>query len=185
MATKTTKVTEEEVKHDRITPDDFDAADAVDEALDNEEPTEEVEDDVADVEEVETEEEDGDDEEDDPAPSPKKSQKQKTREKIRNRTQISEVELRKQYVSKARRMKELLASQPQVPWFIPLSHGESENSTETVIINGHMEIYPKGKQIIVPLQIQQVLAAAYGIDTSETERQFNIAKNPRLQEPLG
>lgn len=199
MANKTTKKSEEkETKHERITPEDFNASDAVDEALENdseevkeattEEPTDTPAEDLDELDEDLDDEEDDEEEEEDeePAPAPvKKSQKAKTREKIRNRTRISDAEARANHLSKARRMKEILAAQPQVSWFIPLAPGESENSVETVILNGHMEMYPKGKAITVPLQVMQVLAAAYGIDTSETEQRFNIAKNPRLQEPLG
>lgn len=58
---------------------------------------------------------------------------------------------------KAEIMRHKLASQPKVAIIIPLSPGEKEGSTESVILNGYRINVRKGIYVQVPQQVAQVI----------------------------
>jgi hypothetical protein len=59
--------------------------------------------------------------------------------------------------SKARAMKEKLASQPKVRVFIPLAAGEKQGVTQSVVLNGYPMYIRKGSYVEVPQSVADVL----------------------------
>jgi hypothetical protein len=70
---------------------------------------------------------------------------------------------RVRYDKRAHRMKEVLQSQPQVKFAIPLAMGEKKGAYETVQINGYKLTIMKGVMVDLPQQVVELLSDKYQI----------------------
>ncbi|MBX3498110.1 MAG: hypothetical protein KF889_01600 [Alphaproteobacteria bacterium] len=59
--------------------------------------------------------------------------------------------------SKARAMRDKLASQPKVRVYIPLAPGEKQGVTQSVVLNGYPMYIRKGEYVNVPQSVAEVL----------------------------
>lgn len=70
------------------------------------------------------------------------------------------------YEKRAHKMKEVLQSQPQVSFMIPLGIGERKGAYDTVQINGYKLTIMKGTMVKLPQQVVDLLAAKYEVEMS-------------------
>jgi hypothetical protein len=83
----------------------------------------------------------------------------------------------------AKAVKEALAQQPKVDFYIPLEPGEKMGAFETVTINGYRLEIKKGMMVAVPRQVAEILANMLNISTS-AGMEHRVDSNEKRQEAL-
>lgn len=106
----------------------------------------------------------------------------------------------KKHKSKADRMRDQLAAQPQVQIFLSLEHGESAGNVEETevngrrvtktsgtiekfIMNGYVTYVPKGKPFLVAKQIAELLGQSQ-VDTANAGKNISIDRDRDVKDAL-
>jgi len=80
-------------------------------------------------------------------------------------------------LSKAEAMKRKLEAQPKIPIMIPLAPGETEGSTQSVILNGYRMNIRKGMYVHVPQQVAEVIMESQQQTRQAIENYFAMDGN--------
>lgn len=82
--------------------------------------------------------------------------------------------------SKAKAMRDKLASQPKVRVLIPLAPGEKEGVTQSVVLNGYPMYIRKGDYVEVPQSVAEVLEAKMKHKISVTNHPDRIKSDGKV-----